>query len=955
MPYDTSNTPPNVPAEKRSSWAAQWNAVYARSIGEGKSKKDAEGLAFGVANKAIESNEAVAGNITPMILSPDDPNLTQEMLNNVVPSNSTTNDRERDEPAPAAKPADSNPEAVAPKDAMTIHTSDAKIDAAAAGYVELDGATKDADCSIVAIAGGVSKELGCCNLFKGVDGADEFKCGECKFVTALGVQELSSIGSTLHNLQRAYSDECNAHVKYLAFAKKAQEEGYWDIAGTLSLIASEEATHGQSHAAAIKALGAKPKSYVHTPSVGNTEANLLSALDKGEVKERDVTYPAYIAVAEREKQPQAVKSFKNALEGETKHASLLQSALDNLRASKAEGPAVPIEKVRKLRLSGQGMPFTVLLSMAAPTTAWDGKEIQDIPVACTGAWVKDEPFEINQQTLADIIANFKKRKNSQIVIDYEHASEHPERVQGQPIPAAGWIHDVYPRGNQLMGRVEWTPQAKAMIQTGQYRFFSPAINWGAKDKITGEYQDATLTSGALTNHPFLEELPPILLSEEGLMDVGQAHVPAALGDAPPMGNATPMAEVEPVDTSVPAGGTENPVVSACESAGPQGEAPLVAPQATVDANASEGCEGAVGKALADKQPYGDVKYADPGYQSDKQKRYPIDTEEHIRAAWNYIHKAKNAAKYSGDQASQIKSHIVSAWKEKIDKGGPPAAVAKEASETPMKSQVKKIADGKFKGRFGRYDEMGELLSALPDGMSEEALSAYCAELDDADPVKGSAQPGPKHEDKQETEMEPAGALLAEKEKTPDESTSTPDETPDEAEPKKPVKAAEMAELSSAEILKLITYPEGSKKAGRINLSEVPQLVKSGKIEADIVFKAQAAEKAVDEAIQGGKFLPKQRPHLMRQAMSDIQGFEEFVGSTPKRVELTNVMGVGSDGEGPDPVSQVNRAIKQELAEHKEDPRFTYADALVNVTNNNPELWEEYRVATTAPKREMREQ
>ena len=48
-------------------------------------------------------------------------------------------------------------------------------------------------------------------------------------------------------------------------------------------------------------------------------------------------------------------------------------------------------------------------------------------------------------------------------------------------------------------------------------------------------------------------------------------------------------------------------------------------------------------------PYGDVEYADPGHQGDKKKRYPVDTEEHIRAAWSYINQAKNAKEYSPEQ------------------------------------------------------------------------------------------------------------------------------------------------------------------------------------------------------------------------------------------------------------------------------------------------------------------
>jgi hypothetical protein len=69
-----------------------------------------------------------------------------------------------------------------------------------------------------------------------------------------------------------------------------------------------------------------------------------------------------------------------------------------------------------------------------------------------------------------------------------------------------------------------------------------------------------------------------------------------------------------------------------------------------------------------KEKYGNVKFADS-----KNKKYPIDNADHIRAAWNYINKDKNAAKYSADDLSTIKASIVSAWKDKIDKEGPPSA------------------------------------------------------------------------------------------------------------------------------------------------------------------------------------------------------------------------------------------------------------------------------------------
>jgi hypothetical protein len=53
--------------------------------------------------------------------------------------------------------------------------------------------------------------------------------------------------------------------------------------------------------------------------------------------------------------------------------------------------------------------------------------------------------------------------------------------------------------------------------------------------------------------------------------------------------------------------------------------------------------------------YGDVKFADP-----VNKKYPIDTEKHVRAAWSYINHRDNASKYKKDEVELIKSRIVKA-------------------------------------------------------------------------------------------------------------------------------------------------------------------------------------------------------------------------------------------------------------------------------------------------------
>jgi len=70
---------------------------------------------------------------------------------------------------------------------------------------------------------------------------------------------------------------------------------------------------------------------------------------------------------------------------------------------------------------------------------------------------------------------------------------------------------------------------------------------------------------------------------------------------------------------------------------------------------------------------GSVDYADPGYQADGRKRYPLDTERHIRAAWAFIHRPANARRYSPDQVDRIKARIGAAWRAEIDRAGPPAA------------------------------------------------------------------------------------------------------------------------------------------------------------------------------------------------------------------------------------------------------------------------------------------
>jgi hypothetical protein len=53
-----------------------------------------------------------------------------------------------------------------------------------------------------------------------------------------------------------------------------------------------------------------------------------------------------------------------------------------------------------------------------------------------------------------------------------------------------------------------------------------------------------------------------------------------------------------------------------------------------------------------EREYGDVEFADP-----TNNKYPIDSADHVRAAWSYINHADNAEKYSRDEVDTIKSRI----------------------------------------------------------------------------------------------------------------------------------------------------------------------------------------------------------------------------------------------------------------------------------------------------------
>jgi len=124
------------------------------------------------------------------------------------------------------------------------------------------------------------------------------------------------MSKTEDNLLEAFAGESQANRKYLAFAKKADKEGYPQVARLFRAAAEAETIHAHAHLQALKA-------------IGSTAENLKEAVS-GETHEFKSMYPPMIETATEEGHKKAVRSFRYANEVEKVHAELYQKALHNL-------------------------------------------------------------------------------------------------------------------------------------------------------------------------------------------------------------------------------------------------------------------------------------------------------------------------------------------------------------------------------------------------------------------------------------------------------------------------------------------------------------------------------------------------------------------------------------------------------------------------------------------------
>ncbi|MBB6481166.1 ferritin family protein [Spirochaeta isovalerica] len=125
-----------------------------------------------------------------------------------------------------------------------------------------------------------------------------------------------TMSKTTDNLLEAFAGEAQANRKYLAFSRKAEQEGHLNAAKLFRAAADAETIHALKH-------------FEVAGKIGSTIENLKSGVE-GETHEYKEMYPPFVEQAEAEGNNAAVRTFTFAMKAEEVHAGLYQEAMDTL-------------------------------------------------------------------------------------------------------------------------------------------------------------------------------------------------------------------------------------------------------------------------------------------------------------------------------------------------------------------------------------------------------------------------------------------------------------------------------------------------------------------------------------------------------------------------------------------------------------------------------------------------
>jgi rubrerythrin len=126
---------------------------------------------------------------------------------------------------------------------------------------------------------------------------------------------------TEKNLAYAFAAESKAAIRNDAFAKKADMEGYGQIARLFRAVSDAESVHARKYLLLMRG------------KVGTTEENLDAAFHN-EIKANVEEYPRLIKDASDEEHKGAFNSFSQARDVETRHAELYKKAMNDMLADR---------------------------------------------------------------------------------------------------------------------------------------------------------------------------------------------------------------------------------------------------------------------------------------------------------------------------------------------------------------------------------------------------------------------------------------------------------------------------------------------------------------------------------------------------------------------------------------------------------------------------------------------
>ena len=124
--------------------------------------------------------------------------------------------------------------------------------------------------------------------------------------------------------------------------------------------------------------------------------------------------------------------------------------------------------------------------------------------------------------------------------------------------------------------------------------------------------------------------------------------------------------------------------------------------------------------------------------------------------------------------------------------------------------------------------------------------------------------------------------------------------------------------------------------GQLDLAKAGQLADQGKVKFSSILLAEEAQGKIDDDIEAGKVLPKNRQHALKLMLSDPAGYAVLVTEGPAQLDL-KTRGHSGGGEQP----SATQTLMSEVNSYAASNKCSFAQALSEVSRAKPDLWKEY--------------